>query len=478
MTDVSTDLLDELWCGAGPEQLAPRDHRYSSARRSDALDAVSFFGPEQVLPSIYDVTGFASATVGAATVAGARLFAARNGVPAPTVSVDRRAASVAFVSEALFTPDGWEAPPIWDPMAGDYRAADGWIRLHTNYRYHRDAALGVLGLPTTGADRDAVAAAVREWSADDLEDAVVKAGGCAAAMHDRSAWLASPPGAAAAAEPLARIATRPADVPDVVKVRHERPYGGIRVLDLTRVIAGPVATRFLAAYGADVLRVDPPGFAEVPVLLPETTVGKRCTALDLTARADRETFERLLAETHVLVCGLRPDALTRLGYDVAALRRYNPSLITARLDAYGWDGPWQGRRGFDSLVQMSCGIAAAGAAAARADKPVPLPAQALDHGTGYLVAAAVGIALRRLAEEGVASDIRMSLVGTANALCARPVVDGLRGRRPEVSSGDLEPTRTAWGSAHRVPTPGHIDGVPAAWTIDAGPLGRHAPSWG
>src|SRR5690606_28759131 len=134
----------------------------------------------------------------------------------------------------------------------------------------------------------------------------------------------------------------------------------------------PVATRFLAGYGADVLRIDPPGFAEVPALLPDTTVGKRCAWLDLTTVDGRQRFEALVASADVLVCGLRPGALDRLGFDTAALRERNPSLIIAALDAYGWEGPWRDRRGFDSLVQMSCGIAAAGAAAAGADQPVPL----------------------------------------------------------------------------------------------------------
>jgi len=177
------------------------------------------------------------------------------------------------------------------------------------------------------------------------------------------------------------------------------------------------------------------------------------------------------------VTGLRPGALDWLGYDNATIRASNPAIVTATLDAYGWDGPWQGRRGFDSLVQMSCGIAAAGAVAAGVDKPVPLPAQALDHATGYLLAAAIGVALERLAMSGRTSDIRMSLVGTANALMARPVAGGLAGPRPTWAATDTQPTTTDWGPARRVPAPGRIDGVPAFWTIDAGPLGRHAATW-
>src|SRR5690606_30739690 len=134
-----------------------------------------------------------------------------------------------------------------------------------------------------------------------------------------------------------------------------------------------------------------------------------------------------VASADVLVCGLRPGALDRLGFDTAALRERNPSLIIAALDAYGWEGPWRDRRGFDSLVQMSCGIAAAGAAAAGADQPVPLPVQALDHATGYLLAAAIGLALARRFAEGSTTQIRTSLAGTANLLLRLAAPDGTIG---------------------------------------------------
>jgi CoA-transferase family III len=471
MADNGMDIVEELWLAVRGGQAGDAgDDAGSDARH---LGPVTIVGEERVLPSVFDVTGFAAAAVATATLAAARLHAARTDTAVGRVSVDRRAASAAFVSEVLFTPDGWERPPVWDPIAGDYPAADGWIRLHTNYRYHRAAAEKVLG----GGDRAAVAAEVRRWRASELEGAIVDVGGCAAAMHDRAAWVASPAGGAGAAEPVSRIETRPATAPRRLTVADPRPYGGLRVLDLTRVIAGPVATRFLAAYGADVLRVDPRGFEEVPAILPESTVGKRRAALDLTEATDRAAFEALLVTADVLVTGLRPSALDRLGYNNATIRATNPAIVTATLDAYGWDGPWQPRRGFDSLVQMSCGIAAAGAAAAGVDKPVPLPAQALDHATGYLLAAAIGAALERLATSGRTSDIRMSLVGTSNALMARPVAGGLTDPRPTWAATDTQPTTTDWGPARRVPTPGRIDGVPAYWTIDAGSLGGDPAAW-
>ena len=225
------------------------------------------------------------------------------------------------------------------------------------------------------------------------------------------------------------------------------------------------------------LRIDPPDFAEVPALRPEVTAGKRTAALDLTMAADRGTFEDLVAGADVLVSGLRADALARLGYsDDTLTALMNPALNLASLNAYGWDGPWRDRRGFDSLVQMSCGIAAAGAARAGRDQPVPLPVQALDHATGYLLAAAVGRALTRRLTQSTASRIRASLAGTANLLWSLPTPSDLPAM-PKPGGFPLTGTLTAWRPARRVPPPATITGVNAGWQIPAGPLGRHPAAW-
>jgi CoA-transferase family III len=444
---------------------------------ADVAEVLTVTGPRAVLPAYFDVTGLATASVACATLAAAEFLAAREVSRPRPVSVDSRAACAAFAAEGLFSPVGWSLPEMWDPVAGNYRTEDGWIRLHTNYPYHRAAAERVLG----AGDRAAVAAAALHWKAGDLEAAVVSAGGCAAVMRSRETWLASPPGAATAtATPVVvsehRLPAGRAAESDPPLSGTAAPFSGIRVLDMTRVIAGPVCTKFLAAYGAEVLRLDPPGFTEVPALLPETTAGKRTAALDLRLDADRRIFENLLADADVLVTGLRADALAGLGYGDGTLTAINPALIIASLNAYGWDGPWRHRRGFDSLVQMSCGIAAAGAAAVGRDEPFPLPVQALDHATGYLLAAEVGRALTRRLTRSAVSRIRASLIGTATLLWSLPRPTG---SPPKPSPGDFElvDTGTAWGPARRVPLPGKIVGVTPEWRVEAGPLGRDRPAW-
>lgn len=430
------------------------------------IPGVTLTGPSSVVASRYDVTGLAADAVAWAASGAAELLAARNEEPPRAVTVDRVAACAAFAGERLLRPLGWTQPPIWDPLAGDYRAADGWVRLHTNYPHHRLAVLAGLGLPADCSSREVVAAAVSGRGADELEGSVVAAGGPAAALHSPAAWAASavsamPEGTTVERAPPVELTLPPAAL----------PFDGVRVLDLTRVIAGPVATRYLAAYGAAVLRIDPPDFPEVPALLPEVLPGKRCAFLDL--RTDRDTFLGLVRRAHVLVGGLRSGALAGLGLPMTALRAANPGLIIARLNAYGWTGPWAGRRGFDSLVQMSCGIAYLDDDSA----PSPLPVQALDHATGYLLAGWVGRALAEQLRSGRPSDIRTSLVATAADLARRPP--------PAPASGEivwpeavLETTGTAWGPVQRVRVPGLIEGVTPRWTVDAGPLGRHPASFG
>ena len=431
-------------------------------------------GPPVVLTSRYDVTSLAADSVAEATTAAAELLAARTGEPVRAVHVDRVAACAAFAGERLLQPDGWQLPPVWDPIAGDYRAADGWIRLHTNYSHHREAVLRALGL-TGEVDRERVAAAAAGRGARQLEADVVAEGGPAAMLHSTADWLASSPGRAAQQEQL-HVAPAPPAVIDLPPA--DRPLAGVRVLDLTRVIAGPVCTRFLAAYGADVLRIDPPGFAEVPALLPEVTPGKQCAALDLRTDSGRHRLLELVRQAHVVVGGLRDGALQGLGLGSRHLRATNPSVILARLNAYGWDGPWRGRRGFDSLVQMSCGLAHLDDGSA----PSPLPVQALDHATGYLLAAAVCRALDRQVRTGVPSDVRTSLVASATTLLALPRPDTDTDTPPVILDNGwpaevFENVPTFWGPARRVRVPGHIAGIEPAWSVAAGPLGRHEPGF-
>jgi hypothetical protein len=440
---------------------------------ASTLDAVQLTGDGE-LPSYFAVTDLAAASVAAAALAVQQLMVAQGAAPA-RVTVDRRLASMWF--SWSIHPVGWERPPLWDAVAGDYATADGWIRLHTNASHHRDAALAVLGC---AAEREAVARAVAGWRGEALEAAVVGRGGCAAVMRSAEEWRQHPQGRAVAAEPLVAMTTAHAGIGAGRgwAATPSRPLAGLKVLDLTRVLAGPVATRFLAGYGADVLRIDPPNWNE-PGVIPEVTLGKRCARLDLTQPADRVIFEGLLAEADVLVHGYRPAALERLGYGAQIRRQLNPSLIDVSLNAYGWTGPLAERRGFDSLVQMSCGIAQHGMQRQGADRPVPLPVQALDHATGYLMAAAVVRGLLFRLQENRAVQARLSLARVA-ALLADTQAQQRNGQAIATGSeADLSPQleQTEWGPARRYRAPAEIDGAPMRWDRPACSLGSAAPRW-
>ncbi len=425
------------------------------------------------LPSWFDLTGLAAASIGAAGLMMARLIELQSSQAPAEVSVDRRLASFWF--GFTVRPQGWEMPPSWDPIAGDYRAKDRWIRLHTNAPHHRAAALSVLG---DHSDRAGVEPAVARWEAAELEQAVVEAGGCAAVMHDLEAWSRHPQGAAIANEPLVHRQQYGEHERRWTGGTGDRPLAGLKVLDLTRVLAGPVAGRFLAAYGAEVLRIDPPDWDE-PGVVPEVTLGKRCTRLNIKTAEGRATFEKLLAEADVLLHGYRRDALERLGFGSEGLRRINPGLIDVSLNAYGWTGPWTGRRGFDSLVQMSSGIADYGMRKAGAEKPTPLPVQALDMATGYLMAAAVLHALAENRQHGSVLSARLSLARTACLLTASKRGDLGPGIAAETEA-DLDPRieDTGWGPARRPYWPLAIAGIGAAWPFPARGLGWSGPVWG
>jgi hypothetical protein len=436
---------------------------------SAALRRVEIDGGGE-LPAAFAVSDLAAATIAAAGLAVSDLVAVSNG--SPCVQVDRRLASFWFGTS--LQPQGWSMPPVWDPLAGDYATVDGWIRLHTNAPQHREAALAVVG---EASDKARVVAAVSQWRADELESAVVKRGGCAAAMRPLDAWREHPQGRSVAGEPLLWWEETDPEHARSPRVAPGRPLTGIRVLDLTRVLAGPVATRFLAGFGAEVLRIDPPWWDE-PAFVPEVVLGKRCARLDLRAPDGRERFFGLLRGADVLVHGYRPDALARLGLGSEMRRQARPGLIDVSLDAYGWTGPWCGRRGFDSLVQMSAGIADEGMRRFGKDRPTPLPVQALDHATGYLMAAAVVRGLTRRITTGRGCEARTSLAKVAALLSGAPAHSASGPFRPKGADDfQREVEVTSWGSALRLKPPLVVEGAPMKWDFPAAALGSSTAAW-
>lgn len=416
--------------------------------------------------------------VGVCALAAAELAARREGLArVPGVRVDDGAVATAFTSERHLRVAGRE-PVSFAPLSRFWRTADGWLRTHANYPHHRRRLLAALDLPD---DPARVAAALGERSAPDAEEAVYAAGGLAVALRTPAQWAAHEQGAAVARRPLVeheRLDSAPARALAPAPGNLASPAAGLRVLDLTRVVAGPVATRTLALLGADVLRVDPPGLPELPDQHADTGFGKRSAALDLTS--GRAEFEELLARADVVVTGYRPGALDRFGLSPRALADRRPGLVVAELSAWGADGPWAGRRGFDSLVQAATGIAVVEGSA---ERPGALPAQALDHGTGHLLAAAVLRSLTDRAREGGGRLVRLSLARTAAWLMdeVRPDRAGPARREPAEAYPGPEPwlaeRDSRLGRLRYALPPVSYAGGPADWARPPGPWGADAAAW-
>lgn len=445
---------------------AGRPGAYVLAQQLGLDGDLAIVGPRS-LGGSYPVSQFAAAAVGATALALADLVTTEAQAEVSTPLVDGWFTAAVRPRVAVAQP--------WDDLAGDYATGDGWIRLHTNVPAHRAAALKVLSLAASATRAD-VEAAVTDWRADELESEVVFGGGAAAAMRTAGAWSRHPQGVAVAAEPLVdvRSGSEGRAMPPGLE---GRPLAGVKVLDLTRVLAGPVATRVLAMLGADVLRIDPPDWNE-PALEPDMTLGKRCARLDAHTVEGRSELLALLAEADVLVHGYRPGALDSIGLDDETRNAVRPGLVEVQLNAYGYTGPWAGRRGFDSLVQMSAGIADRGMRETGAQHPVPLPVQALDHATGWLAAAAAlrGIATAR--ETGAGSSSRLSLARTALELENwRGAWGG--GPFPVTPLGDL-PTRpldTAWGVVDVLDSPLEVSALALETLQPPRRLGSDEPVW-
>lgn len=440
-----------------------------------ALDHLTLTGQEPVLPSSFAVGTAMQASVGASALAAAEIWRARSG-RSQTVSVDMRAAAIAARSERYLTVDGGPAPELWDKIAGAYRCGDGrWVRLHTNFPHHRDGVLMLLGC---AHDKAAVAAALQRWTAFDFEAACAEAGLVVAAMRSFAEWDAHPQGQAVARQPLFTI-ERIGAAPAPSWPSGQRPLSGLRVLDLTRIIAGPVCGLTLAAHGADVMLVTSPSLPSIAPLVIDTGRGKQSVSLDLTKPDDRAVFETLLREADVMVQGYRPGGLAALGYGPDALARIRPGIVAVTLSAYGSDGPWAPRRGFDSLVQTATGFNDAEAGAARSDAPKPLPAQVLDHATGYLMAFATMAALLRRAHEGGSWNVRLSLAQTGHWLRSLGRIDGLSCHDP--SRDDvrdlLVEMPSGFGTLSVVKHPADLTLTPPRWDRPSVPLGTDPPAW-
>jgi crotonobetainyl-CoA:carnitine CoA-transferase CaiB-like acyl-CoA transferase len=456
------EILADLWTLAGGEP--------------DALDNVMLTGDEPQLPSSFRVAAAAQASIAAAGLAAAQIWKLRSG-QSQDVAVDMRHAVVECRSERYLRVDDTPPPPAWDAIAGVYKTRGGrFVRLHTNFPHHRDAVCRALNCKPDRAD---VQAALMQWDAEAFETAAYAAGGVVAMMRSRDEWSDLPHAKALAALPLISIekigeaAPRPWPAGD-------RPLAGLRVLDLSRVIAGPVAGRTLAAHGADVLLISGPELPAIPWLTIDTGRGKLTSFVELKSEQGRDALRALLAQADIFSQGYRPQALARLGFSPQDAAQINPGIVYVTLSAYGHAGPWAERRGFDSLVQTTTGFNHAEGQAAGVDGPKELPAQILDHATGYLMAFGAMMARVRQSREGGSWHVRVSLAQTGQWLWnLGRVTDGLKTEdlKSDAVRPLLETVPSGFGSLSSVSHSAALSKTPAFWARPAMPLGSHPPQW-
>ncbi len=437
-------------------------------------DSLSLTGGEDpVFATPWRVAEAGSAALGAVGLAVSDLWRLRTGRP-QAVTVDRHAAAASLRSNTYVLQDG-KRPVSWDPLAGHYATRDGrTMFLHTNHPHHRAGALRIAG--AAAETREALAAAVARWDGLAIEEAIA-AGGCVGGLvRSREEWNAHPHGIAVARLPLIDI-VKIGEAPPRPPATGDRPLSGVRALDLTRVLAGPTSGRVLAEHGADVLHIAAPHLPYQVELLMDTGHGKRCAWIDLRERAGIDAMTGLLREADIFTQGYRPGTVARRGFSPEQVATLRPGIVCVNICAYGHDGPWAERRGFDSIVQNVTGLSATQGTLAQ---PRNLPVQALDYIAGYLGALGAMVGLARRIEQGGSWLVRVSLVQVAHWLAGLGTVEAGNGLRelPEAElAACLMESDGPFGRLRHLKPVVRLSETPPYFARPAEPLGTSPARW-
>lgn len=438
-------------------------------------------GTDPIVQTPFKISETATAALAAVGLAASDLWRLRTGRD-QDVSVDARHATASLRSSRYMKFDGGDDLPEHSPLMGVYAAKNGrWSYLHCNFPHHRANALKVLGVPE---DREQVRKAVAQWDAFELEDALINAGGVGGMVRPFEEWASHPQGTAIASLPLMEI-MKSGDTPPEPLPPGDRPLSGIRVLDLTRVVAGPSGGRTLAEHGADVLKITAPHLPIVERQEYDTGHGKLSAHLDLREEKNREILQGLIREADVFSQGYRPGALSSRGFSPQALAQLRPGIVAVSLSAFGHVGPWSARRGFDTVVQTVSGISTRQAEVFPGVESGPqfYPASAVDFITGYLMAFGTMVALRRRAEEGGSWFVRISLAQVGRWLIQQgevPVSKLKNVRKdfmPEEIEGWSTISHTPIGQLRHLKPVVCMSETPTRWTRPVVPLGYHEPIW-
>ena len=439
-------------------------------------DHVQFTGADPILPSNFLIGAAGASSIAACGLAAADLWELRTG-RRQDVGVEVRAAAIAMRCSRYTRRIGDQARGGMAGISSFYECGDGrWVQLHCNFPHHREGTLKILGCEGT---KEAVAAALRDWDAATLEETLVAAGLCCTMTRSNAEWAASPHAATIEKMPLMEI-TRIGDGDPQPLPEGDRPLAGIRALDLTRVLAGPTCGRTLAEHGADVMRISGPHLPFHEDLVMDTGHGKLAAHVDLRDGTGVETLHHLVRGADIFTQGYRPGALAARGFapeDLAALR---PGIVCVSLCAYGRDGPWRDRRGYDTLVQNATGICDE-----QGDNgpPTHLPVSLLDYASGYLMAFGAMAALGHRAREGGSYHVQVSLCQTAHWLKGLGRVDAganalaLPDPKAEDVADLLMQSDTPFGRLEHLAPAVQLSETAPHWVRPVVPLGTHDPVW-
>lgn len=455
----------------------------------DALSALHLPGEGLGLPSSFKIAHLAQASIGISALLASQIHAHRNSIPVPPVTVPLQHAAIEFKSERLYILDGKPAPSPWGPIGGLHKTSDGHVRLHDSFPNHRDGAKALLGC-SDDADREEVASKMAAWRAIDLESAAFDSKLVISALRTYSEWDVLPQARAISDFPilLRKLADGPPGLPEGMQFANaDKCLRGLRVLELSRVIAAPLSGKTLAAHGADVLWVTSPNLPDLPTMDRDFGRGKRSIHVDLSSEDGQRDIFSLLEGAHVFVQGFRPGSVASRGLSPAELakRFQGRGIICANMSAYGPSGPWSGKRGFDSIVQTCSGMNVSEAehfGAGAASRPTPC--QALDHAGGYFLAAGIMAALYKQATEGGSWEVDVSLAGVMKYLRSLGQFEGKTGFQTEdfTSTQDvpeeyLETRKTGFGDMTAVRHSASVEGVKVGWDIMPMPLGAERKAW-
>ncbi len=437
-------------------------------------DVIRIQETSNVLPTVLPIEDMAVAALSAVGLGVAGIWQLRSG-QSQTVTVDRRESGVSMASADFLRVDGGSIDRF-DPVTGYYPARDGdWVYLHGNFPHLRD---GLLELLEVDNDRDAVARAVSQWRAAEVEQEGIARGLCTALVRNRTQWQAHEQHRSVASLPLIEL-SKIGDSPPEPLPAAERPLAGLRMLDLSRVIAGPMAGRTFAEHGATVMRVASPNLPAIESLVINTGIGKRSCFVDLESPGGVESLKALVCEADVFLDAYRPGALEGRGFGAEQLAQMRPGIVSVSLDAWARQGPWYARRGYDSLVAATTGLALAGSD----ERPNRLPCQPLDYLTGYFAAFGALVALMRRATEGGSWRVSVSLARTADWMwrmtdalgpktdvpAAKPMDDEVANYRQTMESN--------FGELSFLKPVLEMPDTPPGWATPPVPLGTHPPVW-